>query len=141
MKNRVLFSIVLFSILSFFTSCASLQKDKEKEIFVKQFVSNNGILNSLESFYNEKTITIYDENKVLVTDTKTFDTSPRTVNMVILKPQNNKYLSIKNFVLNQNLACLTFLTADREEGFVFYLRRKDNKNEWQISNMFRQHTR
>ncbi|MBW3521814.1 hypothetical protein [Chryseobacterium sp. NKUCC03_KSP] len=141
MKNIILSSIFTVFLFSFFSSCASVKENKQKDIFVNQFVNNDGILNSLESFYNLKTITIYDENKVLVEQDKTFNISSRIVNIVLLKPQNDQYLSIKNFILNQNLVCLTFLTSDREEGVVFYLKRKSNKDEWQISNMFKQQTR
>ncbi|WBV59927.1 hypothetical protein PFY12_12870 [Chryseobacterium camelliae] len=141
MKKTIIFSILTVFLFSFFSSCASVKENKQKDIFINQFVNNDGILNSLESFYNVKTITIYDENKLLVKQDKTFNISSKTVNIVILKPQNDKYLSIKNFIINKNLVCLTFLTSDREEGVVFYLKRKNNDDKWQISNMFKQQTR
>lgn len=141
MKNRIIFSIIILFLLSFFNSCASIKENKQKDTFLQQFINNDGIISSLEAFYSAETITIYDENKVLVKADRTFNTASKKVDIVILKPQNNQYITIKNFILNQNLTCLTFLTSDREEGIVFYLRRKDNKDEWRISNMFRQGTR
>lgn len=141
MKNIIISSILTVFLFSFFGSCASVKENRQKDIFINQFVNNDGIINSLESFYNVKTITIYDENKLLVEQDKTFNISSKTVNIVILKPQNDQYLSIKNFIINKNLVCLTFLTSDREEGVVFYLKRKNNDDKWQISNMFKQQTR
>ncbi|WP_185290881.1 hypothetical protein [Chryseobacterium lactis] len=141
MKNNVIYSIIILFLFSFFNSCASIKEDKQKDTFIQQFVNNNAIISSLESFYGGKVITIYDENKVLVKANKTFNTESKTVDIVILKPKNDQYITIKNFIFNKNLTCLTFLTSDREEGIVFYLKRKDNKDEWKISNMFKQQTR
>lgn len=141
MKNRVIFFIIILFLFSFLNSCASIKENKQKDIFLQQFINNDGIINSLESFYSGETITIYDENKVLVKAGKTFNTASKRVDLVILKPQNNQYITIKNFILNRNLTCLTFLNSDREEGIIIYLKRRDNNDEWKISNMLKQGTR
>ncbi|WP_261512645.1 hypothetical protein [Chryseobacterium paludis] len=141
MRNKINFLIIIVSAGILFNSCASIKDNKQRNIFVKQFIGSEGITNSLQSFYDDKTITIYDENKVLVKENGTFHTLSQTINILTSRPTSNNYLMIKNFTLNQNLACLTFLTSDKEKGIVFYLKRKDNKEGWQIANMFKQNTR
>lgn len=102
-KKTIIFSIAIFLILSFFTSCISLKKDRLKEEFVTQFFNNESVYNSLETYYPKKDITIYDEKKELVNAPKTFGLDSKKIKIQTKKPLDDNYFIVYSFTLNENL--------------------------------------
>jgi len=133
MKNTILFSIILLFIFSFFTSCISLKKDRQKEDFVTQFFNNASVYNSLETYYPKKDITIYDEKKELVNAPKTFGLDSKKIKIETKKPLDDKYFIVYSFTLNENLASIVLATSDKDKGIIYYVEKK--KNKWAIMNI------
>lgn len=139
MKKTIIFSIVILFALSFFTSCISLKKDQQKEEFVTQFFNNESVYNSLESYYTQKNIIIYDEKKELVDKSKTFGIDSKKVIVETIKPLDDNYFVVYSFTLNENLASIVLATSDEDKGIIYYVEKK--KNKWAIMNIIPKNSR
>ncbi|WBV59926.1 hypothetical protein PFY12_12865 [Chryseobacterium camelliae] len=133
MKKTIIFSIVIFFILSFFTSCISLKKDRQKEEFITQFFNNESVYNSLEKYYTQRNIIIYDEKKELVEKSKTFGIDSKKIIAETIKPLDDNYFIVYSFTLNENLASIVLATSDEDKGIIYYAEKK--KNKWAIMNI------
>lgn len=133
MKKTIIFSIVTLFILSFFTSCISLKKDRQKEEFVTQFFNNESVYNSLKDYYSQKSIIIYDNKKELVKRSKTFGIDSKKVIAETIKPLDDNYFIVYSFTLNESLASIVLATSDEDKGIIYYVEKK--KNKWAIMNI------
>ncbi|WP_294286521.1 hypothetical protein [uncultured Chryseobacterium sp.] len=133
MRITIIFSIVTFFILSFFTSCASLKKNGRKEQFITQFFSNESVYNSLKDYYSQKDIIIYDSKKELVNTPKTLEIDLKKIKIETTKPLNDNYFKVYKFNLNESLASIVLATSDGDKGIIYYVEKKNNK--WIIMNI------
>lgn len=141
MKKTITFTIVIFFILCFFSSCVSLKNYEQKGDFITQFFNKESVYNSLESYYTQKNIIIYDEKKELVDTPKLFGVDSKKIKIEIKKPINDNYFSVYSFILNQNLSMLVLSTSDGDKGVIYYIRKKDKTSSWAIMNIIPKNSR
>lgn len=133
MKRTIIFSIVTLFILSSFTSCVLLKKDRKKEQFITQFFGNESVYNSLKDYYSQKYIIIYDNKKELVNTPKFFEINLNRMKIETSKPLNDNYFKVYSFNLNKSLASIVLVTSDGDKGIIYYAEKRNNK--WVIMNI------
>lgn len=141
MKKTIIFSIATLFTLSFFTSCVSLKNNEQKGHFITQFFNKESVYNSLESYYPQKNIIIYDEKRELVDTSKLFGVDSKKIKIETEKPINDNYFSVYSFILNKNLSMLVLSTSDGDKGVIYYIRKKDKTSSWAIMNIIPQNSR
>ena len=135
MKNTILSSIILLFILSFFNSCISMRKEGHKDKFLLEFFNKDSVYNSLEIYYPQNNIIIYDEKKQLVGMPKLFGIDSKRIKIETIKPLNGNYFLVYSFILNENLSMLVLSTSDGDKGVIYYIRKKNKTSSWAIMNI------
>ena len=133
MKRAIIFLIFTLFVVSSFTSCALLKKDRKKEEFITQFFSNESVYNSLKDYYSPKDIIIYDSKKELINTPNSFKIDLNEIKIETTKPLNDNYFKIYSFNLNKSLASIVLSTSDGDKGIIYYVEKRSNK--WVIMNI------
>ncbi|ROH99384.1 hypothetical protein [Chryseobacterium daecheongense] len=101
---------------------------------MNQFFENNIVQSSLEEYYNKKII-IYDEKKVLTNKPIQYQNDSISLNIQTTQPLDNSFFRIYDFILNKDLGFVVFSTSDRSQGILYYLKRNNKNNKWEIMEM------
>lgn len=136
-SRKLLFSVFLLLLYS----CTNMNSKRQKNVFLSQFSNNESIYNSLSDYYRDEKIIIYDENKVLVDKGVILGSEVKKIEFVTVKPTNDKYFIVHNFILNRNLATVILASSDRESGIIYYLKRNDINEEWKSINIIPKNNR
>lgn len=133
------FSLVLFFISTY--SCISMNNNSQKYIYLSQFFDNEAIYNSLEHYFQQEEIIIYDDKKILSDKPISFGNSSKKIRIEITKPQHSNYFIVHNYTLNKNLASLILATSDLEKGIIYYSKRNHQNEKWKTMNIIPKNSR
>lgn len=129
MKNLVLSTLIL--------SCISLScilvKGQDKEF--NNFYFNHFItFHSLENFTKSNEIFIYDENKKICEMESNYeyktDSAIQKIHILNSVPNVKNYLLLSDYIINENLAVISFATSNRKEYIIYTLKRKNKNDKW-----------
>ncbi|MFN1217161.1 hypothetical protein ACKW6Q_09265 [Chryseobacterium kwangjuense] len=129
MKKFILFTLIFSSIS---LSCI-LVKGQDKEF--NNFYFNNFLtFHSLENFTKSNEIFIYDENKKMGGIESNYeyktDSGIQKIHILNSIPNTKNYLLLSDYIINKNLAVISFATSSRKEYIIYTLKRKNENEKW-----------
>lgn len=138
MKKSIKILNILLLLVLF--SCVNIKSNKQRDIFLSEFFNTESVYNSLIDYYSNKSIIIYDKEKLLVQNSKEYGINNKVIDIVTEKP-NKDYFVVYNFTLNKNLATIVLATSNMDYGVIYYLKRNNENEKWTIMNIIPKNSR
>lgn len=138
MKKSIKILNILLLLVLF--SCANINSNKQKDIFLSELFNTESVYNSLIDYYSNKSIIIYDKEKLLIRNSKKYGINNKVIDIVTEKP-NKEYFVVYNFTLNKNLATIVLATSNMDYGVTYYLIRNNENEKWKIMNIIPKNSR
>lgn len=102
--------------------------------FNDYFFNSYTAFHSLGDFIKEDSIIIYDKDKkISATDLEfsyTSDTSTKCIKIVHSIPNNNNYLIVTDYIINDNLSVISFANSEKKKYIVFTSKRDNKDDKW-----------
>jgi len=138
-KLIIIRSFLILITMLVISSCKSTIILGKKD-FVNQFFNNEIVHSSLEEYYG-KNITIYDENRKITTRPIIYKMDSTILSIKNTKPLDNNFFTVYDFIINKDLAFIVFSTSDKYKGILYYLKRNQRNNKWEIMEMKKRNSR
>lgn len=91
---------------------------------------------SLGKLTSDNEILVYDKNRQIDKDELKYvygdNTVLKTIQIVHSLPTKKNYLLLSDYIINENLAVISFATSDHKKYIIFTLKRKNSKDKWNI---------
>ena len=98
------------------------------------FFKDHIIFNSLGNFIEKKDVFIYDEHKKLGSKELNYeyvnDSTLQKINIVHNIPKVKEYLLLSEYIINENLAVISFTSANHKKYIIYTLKRTNSVDEW-----------
>lgn len=129
MKNFVhIIMIFLWLVLA-----STMIKGQDKN-FNHFFFNYHNSFYSLSNFIDNDEIFIYDENKKIDSLETNYEYSTdsilQKIHIVHSIPNVKNYLLLSDYIINENLAVISFTSSNRRKNITYTLKRKNSKDKW-----------
>lgn len=128
MKNFVLL-IFVFTI-----TIVSTRLVKAQTSDLNSFFNDHVTFYSLGNFIENNEIFIYDKNKKINPNELKYeydqDSILKKINIVHNIPNVKNYLLLSDYIINENLAVISFATSNRKKYIIYTLKRKNSDDKW-----------
>ncbi|MEN4761409.1 hypothetical protein ABEG63_13810 [Chryseobacterium sp. C39-AII1] len=129
MKNLLLMFILF--ILSFISNINAQNKE-----FNDYYFNDYIVHYSLGKFIGSDKVIIYDEKKQLGNEDLMYISSDSSVKKLLqivhIIPSVENYLLLSDYIINANLALISFATSNRKKYITYTLKRKNPQDIWSI---------
>ncbi|MDH6252596.1 hypothetical protein M2347_002323 [Chryseobacterium sp. H1D6B] len=129
MKNSIL-SVLFFLSLVLFSNLLKAQDKDFNNFYFNYFLT----FHSLGNFIESNDIFIYDEyNKISKTELDyeyEADSVSQKIHIVHSTPKTKNYLLLSDYIINENLAVISFASSNRKKYIIYTLKRTKNDNKW-----------
>ncbi|KPH13821.1 hypothetical protein [Chryseobacterium sp. ERMR1:04] len=126
MKNFVLL-ILIFTIVS-----TRLVKAQTSDL--NSFFNDHVTFYSLGNFIENNEIFIYDKTKKINPNELKYEYDQNSIlkkiNIVHNIPNVKNYLLLSDYIINENLAVISFATSNRKKYIIYTLKRKNSDDKW-----------
>lgn len=137
MRKYINFLNIVFILLLLF-SCTS-NNNNQKDIFLSEFFNNESVYESLAKYYPNQSLIVFDKEKLLIQ--KSYGINNKNIKVQTIKPHDDNYFLVHNFILNKNLATIVLATSDMEKGIIYYLKRDKANEKWVMMNIIPKNSR
>jgi hypothetical protein len=129
MKNSILLVLIFLSIIL----SSDLLKAQDKN-FNNVFFNDHITFYSLGNFVDGNEIFIFDENKKINTTELNYEYETNSVlqkiHIVHNTPKVKNYLLLSDYIINENLAVISFASFNRKKYIIYTLKRKNSNDKW-----------
>lgn len=130
MKKIIPILIILLCIISPFSTAKSQYKD------LSSFFEGNTAFYSLSNFINSDRIIIVDQkNKIFSTEMEFKNHSKsknQSIKIVNSTPKEKNYLLLGDYIINENLAIISFADSGKKNDIIYTFKRTNESNQWWI---------
>lgn len=130
MKRIISILTVIFCFISPFSTAKSQYKD------LSSFFEDNTAFYSLSNFINNDRIIIVDQkNKIFSTEMefKNYSKSKnQSIKIVNSTPKEKNYLLLGDYIINENLAIISFADSIKKNDIIYTFKRNKESNQWWI---------
>ncbi|GEM_PF-5330671 len=129
MKRLTLTRFIIFSLLLY---CSAIKAQYKS--FNDYFFNNYVTYYSLGNFMENNNIIVVDESEKISKYDLNYHHEEnglvKNIQIVHRIPKEKKYLFLSDYIVNENLAIVSFSLSDHKKYIIFTLKRKDSKTNW-----------